>query len=709
MGRKARGVGIALVAMLTTACGPVVRFEMKPLEAVPKHIPEQSFVYDADGNQLAVLRTEFREPVALDTLPKHLIDAVLAAEDRRFRKHPGVDPRGILRAAAANAAAGEVVQGGSTITQQLVEARYDLGAPPASAPGKTREALLALRLEQEMSKDEILEDYLNAVYFGNGAYGIEAAAWTYWRIGAKDLDLNQAAVLAGIIRSPEALDPADNPQAARDRRDRVLDAMVEEGWLPPDDAEIVREQPVTAMQAPAQPATMEPHWVNFVVRSLLQDPAFGDSEEARARRVYGGGLRIHTTLDPSLQVVAREAADVFADEAAPEVALVAVEPLTGRILAAVGGRDFEASQFDLATQGRRQPGSTFKTFVLTAAIAQGMSPDDVVDGSQGTIDTVNGPWRLRNANGVSYPRLSLREATVGSVNTAFARLGQELGIERVAGTAKAMGVTSPVNDDPPVAIGALDIGVTPLDMASAYATLAAGGDHVPAHGIDRVETSDGEVVWRPPNAARRVLAPDIAYVVTDILQDVVVRGTGRRAQVPGRPVAGKTGTTDDNADAWFVGYTPQLSVAVWVGHPDSRERARDARGRLIQGGTVPAQVFSAFVTSALDGEPVLPFVLDETFMITVMIDPVSGLLAADWCPGEERTLPRILAPRQTCPRPPEPQPSASTDPSEQPSVVEEASEPSEGPSESARETDPSPTPPPPSPTATPTPTPSASL
>jgi len=708
MRRMARGVGMAIVAMLVTACGPVVRFEMKPLEAVPKHVPEQSFVYDADGNQLAVLRTEFRQPVAIDTLPEYLLDAVLAAEDRRFRKHAGLDPRGILRAAAVNAAAGEIVQGGSTITQQLVEARYDLGAPPASAPAKTREALLALRLEQEQSKDAILEEYLNTVYFGNGAYGVEAAAWTYWRVSAADLDLNQSAILAGIIRSPERLDPADNPGAAQARRDEVIDAMVEEGWLPPDRAEATRAAPVTAMPPPTRPETLEPHWVNFVVRSLLADPAFGDTEDARARLLYGGGLRIHTTLDPRMQQLAREATDVLDYEGAPAIALTAVEPPTGRILAAVGGRDFQASQFDLATQGRRQPGSTFKTFVLTAAISQGMTPDTVVNGSQGVLDTVNGPWRLRNANGVSYPHLSLREATVGSVNAAFARLGQELGMERVAGTAKSMGVASPVNLDPPVAIGALDVGVTPLDMASAYATLASGGDHAPAYGIDRVETADSEVIWRPPNTPNRVLAPDIAHVVTDILEDVVTRGTGRRAQVPGRPVAGKTGTTDDNADAWFVGYTPQLSVAVWIGHPNSRERARDARGRLIQGGTVPAEVFSNFVAAALRDEPVEPFALDEAFLVTIEIDPRTGLLAAEWCPGEEQTMPHILVPRETCPRPPEPEPSATevastgpsrfeTEPVEQP--TESASEPTEGEPRPTRS---------PSPSPTPTPTPSAS-
>ncbi len=662
-------VGLLLVA--STGCSKIVTLDMPSIDAVPRVPPEQSVVYDAAGNQLAVLRHEFRERVSVDTLPDHLLDAVVAAEDHRFWEHGGVDGRALLRAALTNTAAGEVREGGSTLTQQLVKNLYMPDAPRTVAT-KVKEALLARQLEAEHTKREILEEYLNTVYFGNGAYGVQAAAETYWRAGAADLTVAESALLAGIIRSPETLNPTRAPAAARARRDQVLDAMEAAGDLAPAVAAAARAQPVAVEPRPPTPATTQPYWVDFVVRSLLEDPSFGADESERASRLYGGGLRVYTTLDPALQEQAVAAAHgMLGDPGDPEVAVVSVDPATGAVRAAVAGRDYERRQFDLATQGRRQPGSTFKTFVLAAAVTSGMGPDTPVNGNQGVLRTQNGPWSVRNYTGSSYGLITLRKATTDSVNGAFARLILELGVGRVAALARAMGVTAPINEDPPIALGGLTEGVSPLDMAAAYATLANLGERVPVSPIDRIEDRAGHVVWRPDHTPRRVLTPSAAFVTVQLLEGVVAEGTGVRAQVPGREVAGKTGTVQDYSDAWFVGFTPRLATAVWVGYPDSRRPMRSVHGTSpVTGGTIPATIFSRYMTAALDGTAPAAFTLPDDEYEVVALDPDTGLRAAPWCPGEPSPVPRVLVPRETCPSPaPVPPPASTPVPAPAPSAA----------------------------------------
>jgi len=681
-----RQVAVALVvALLASACGAVadtasgiVAFELPDIEAVPIEPPEQTLVYDGAGNQLAVLRTEFRQRAELDEMPEHLLDAVVVAEDRRFWLHGGLDARGIVRAALTNVAAGEVEQGGSTITQQLVKNLY-MPTAERTPQNKLREAILTRQVEEQRSKPEILEDYLNTVYFGNGAYGVQAAAQTYFRKDVGALGLGEAALLAAIIRSPESLNPERNTEAARVGRDVVLDAMLEQELIDERTAEQAKGRPIVVAARPPTPDTVEPRWVDYVVRYLLDEQSFGADEADRAQRLFGGGLRVHTTLQPALQAQAVATVQQFLPDAEdPEVAIASVVPQTGEVVALVGGRDYADSQFDLATQALRQPGSTFKTFVLATAVTSGWDPDDRISGNQGVFQTPEGiRWTVRNYARVSYGMITLREAVRASVNGAFARLILDLGVGRVVAMANAMGVRSALEERAPIALGSEE--VTPLDMAAAYATLANLGEHVPTTPIDRIESADGRIVWQPDDRARRALDPSAAFVVTDMLRTAVEAGTGTAARIPGWEVAGKTGTVQDYKDAWFVGYTPVLATAVWVGYRDVPRPLRNIRGvRQVTGGSIPARIWQAFVSAALQGVEPVSFSLPDQFYEVVEIDPVTGLRAAPWCPGEVEAMPRILVPRETCPSPQPAPPPPPSPPGRQPQPADCPSDPENG-------------------------------
>jgi penicillin-binding protein 1A len=660
-----------LLALALTGCGSVVTLELPSaadLELAPRSPAVQTVVHDADGGTLAVLRREYREPVSLLEVPRHLVDAVLTAEDQRFYDHRGVDVRAVARAAIANHVSGRTQQGGSTITQQLVKNLYLPEAERTSAT-KLREAVLARELERERPKAEILEDYLNTVYFGEGAHGVQAAAWTYFRAEVSDLDLAQSALLAAVIRAPETLAPTRAADAVTPRRDDVLRRMAGAGLIDADERDTAIATPIEVHPRPPAPETREPHFVDLVVRTLLADPRFGATEAERAARLYEGGLRVHTTLRPDLQELARATlADHLPDPADPEAAVAVVDPATGHVLATTGNRAYEELQFDLATQARRQPGSTFKTFVLASAVADGLPPTTVLDGRQGEVDVVGGgSWEVRNYDRRSHRDITLAEATRTSVNAAFARLGQEVGISRVAGLARVMGVRSPVRDDEPqIAIGGGELAVTPLDLAAAYGTLANLGTHVPTTPVTRIEDAEGTTVWLPDTTGRPALPPSAAYVTTEVLRDVVQSGTALAAQVPGWEVAGKTGTTSDHADAWFAGYTSVLSTTVWVGHVEGRVPLLDVRGvRRVTGGTLPARIFADFTAAALATVDPVPFTLPDAEYELVELDPDTGLLAADWCPGRTERVPRVLVPRETCPEPPppaEPDPPTAPDP-----------------------------------------------
>ncbi len=697
MARHARAAAIVIaLALVATACSADDIFTLTPPELELVEQPEAlpSVVLDADGNVLTTLQREYRDRVTLDRVPQHLVDAVLAAEDQRFWEHEGIDGRALVRAAARNLAAGEVVEGGSTISQQVVELRF---LPPTedTMATKAREAALAVQLEDAHDKEWILEEYLNTVYLGGGAHGVGAAAWSYFRREVEEVSLAQAALLAGLIRRPGTTDPRVDPDAARERRDTVLQQMVGTGGATAEEAAAARQQPVVVREAPISPSPREPHIVDHVLRRLVQEPGLGPDEGSRWRALTGGGLTIHTTLDPDAQASARAALAAHLDEAdEPDGALVTLDTTTGAILAAASTIPYDVLQFDLALQGARQPGSVFKGITLAAAISDGYSASDRLDARGGRISTDHGPWTVR---GSGRGRTTLSTAVRWSDNGAFARLGLELGTERVAAMAGALGITSPLGSQPAMLLGGTTECCTVVEMATAYATLAAMGTRHDPHLVARIVDRDGTTIHEAPIQGQLVLDEVAAFDTVELLQQVVRSGTGRAAQVGDHAIAGKTGTTTDNVDGWFVGSTPELTTAVWVGHHDGRRTAR-VNGRRVQGGGPPAQIFATHMAALLGPGPGPEFVLPEHRLVTVEVDKRTGLRPAPWCPDTElRTFADSRTPTETCPSP-RPSPSPSPSPSAAPTPAPSTS-PAPAPSASA---DPSPSPTPPKPSAPPT-------
>lgn len=642
---------LAAILLLQSACG------LRPpqiVEPVVDPTALRSRILAADGSELATLFIENRKEVRLGEVTKDLQDAVTTAEDQRFWDHRGVDGKAITRAAVANTAAERTVQGGSTITQQYVKNAYFPLERPRTFAQKIKEAQLAWKVEKENSKAQILERYLNTVYLGDGMYGVEAASEGYFGKTTSGLGLAESALVAALIRSPENYNPRRFPEKAKQRRDHILKRMHEAGMVTAAELQAAIDAPISVLP-PQGFKTTEPHFVDAVKSFVLRDPAFGSDEATRAAALFRGGLDIRTSLDPKLQKDARDAiAQVLNQPGDPEAALVAIEPRTGRIVAMVGGRDYSKSQVNLAL-GRmgggsgRQPGSAFKPFVLATALEDGVKLGTHYSSAPPLV-RVKGeaPWRPRNSEGKGGGLMPLDEATVRSVNAVFVRLAMDLGPARVAGMAKRMGITSPMKPVPSIALGTLE--VSPLEMANAYATLANYGIHVPATPIVSVSSSGG--AQTPEPKLGRAMDPGIAYLVTTVLQQVVERGTGTRAQI-GRPAAGKTGTTDDYADAWFVGYTPELVTAVWVGYPQGRVSMNNVHGQRVFGGTFPASIWSRFMSRALEGTPITNFEPPRSDMITIDIDPATGLLWNEFCGGRQTIqVLRQLAQTVGCPSPP---------------------------------------------------------
>ncbi|HEU5152061.1 MAG TPA: transglycosylase domain-containing protein [Iamia sp.] len=571
---------------------------------LPADPPElqSSTIVDADGEELAVLQRDgYRIEVGLDEVAPVVVDALIAAEDRDFRHHDGIDPVGIVRAVTHNIGGGET-QGGSTITQQLVKNSYL--SPERTYSRKVKEAILAIKLDDRLDKDEILERYLNTVYFGRGAYGIEAAANVYFDRSASELDVPQAALLVGLLRAPEAAEPSEDPETATRRRDSVIDDLVEVGDLTRAEADeakaadlgaIPQDSPVTLT------AGVGPHVVEWIRSQAVE--MFG------ADAVYGGGLTIHTTIDIDDQRAAEQAvAEVLTDPNDPQAALVAIDP-EGRIRAHVGGRDHAALQVDLA-RGRegggsgRQPGSTFKPIVLAAALQDGTATlgSTFPAPASITLDDGGGPWEVGNYGGEGFGVLDLYESTTRSVNTVYAQLVLEVGPERAAEVADSLGIPGQ-EPDPSLVLGTGEVSV--LDLAGGYSTLARQGERIDPYVIERVEDADDDVIFEvePPEPVR-ALDEGPALAVTHALRGVIDGGTGTRAQLD-RPAAGKTGTTQGNGDAWFAGYTPDLTAAVWMGYPEGPQRAMtDVHGESVTGGSLPADIWKRFMDAALaDVEP----------------------------------------------------------------------------------------------------------
>lgn len=571
---------------------------------------ETTFLYDAAGNKLAELSGgENRTSVPLEQMSEHLIDAVLSTEDREFFNHNGVNFAAITRAAIADLR-GQPLQGGSTITQQYVKLVFT-GAD-RTIIRKLREATLAVKLERELSKTEILERYLNRIYFGRGAHGVQAAAQSYFRKDVRDLTVPEAAYLAGLIRAPEAADASRDPVEAKRRRDLVLQDMVEEGYVTDEDRDVMVTAPVVVRDRDSivtekveAPEAGTQYFVEHVRRILAE--RFGDDA------VNGGGLRVYTSLDVDLQRAAYDAVynQTLNQEGDPAGALVAVDR-DGYVRAMVGGKSWNADSpfarvnFATGADGGgtgRQAGSSFKPFVLATAVADGFSVESAFDApAELVIPGANAgrDYTVRNYENAGYGRMNLVDATAKSVNTVYAKLIAAIGVERVALFARELGVKSEVPPLFSITLGTPTVSV--LEMADAYLTFATRGERVEPNVIVKVTDADGRVLWEPPVTRTRVMEPREADIVTHVLEGVIRNGTGTRARLD-TAAAGKTGTTQSYGDAWFVGYTPGLSTAVWLGFPDGQDHElRGVHGINVTGGSLPAEIWQRFMDVATDDQ-----------------------------------------------------------------------------------------------------------
>jgi membrane peptidoglycan carboxypeptidase len=630
---------VALLPLVVPA-GGLARDTVNKLGDVPplqKALPDpaqRSVIYAADGKTpLATLwLDENRKVVKLKDIPNRVRNAVVAIEDDRFFQHSGVDFRGIARAAVTDLRAGHIAQGGSTLTQQLV--KLTVTGNSRTLDRKLREAIYAVELERRYSKHQLLEYYLNQAYFGEGVYGVATAANHYFdNKSIRKVSLSEAASLAATIAAPERYKPT-NRKANLARRNLVLDRMQELGFATPREVAKAKRSKLRVKRY--NPPSRQPYFVEFIKQQLLHDRAYDkvlgkEGTERRKRAVFQGGLRIYTTLQPRRQTQARAAIGNqlwtrFGPNGNPTGALASVDPNTGRILALYGGREnFKKFQVDLATArggAGFQPGSSFKVFFLVAALEKGISPGRVYNSPARVVipnrrcyTGINQPWTPGNAGDGEAGVFNMYQATAHSVNTYFAQLAVDVGIERAIEVARKMGIS---NIPPPgteeydrhwnvcsLVLGVA--GVSVLDMASAYGVLANNGVRCPAYSIARIDGPDRKL-FEHKSSCTRVIEPKIAAQVTAMLQGVVTGGTGVAAALPGRPVAGKTGTAQEYRSAFFNGYTPQMATSVWVGFtPKPVPMSYQNGGRPVYGGTFPAMVFHDYMTAALDGAPVEGF------------------------------------------------------------------------------------------------------
>ena len=566
--------------------------------------PERTQVYDRQGRVIEVLKDEQdRIVIPLSRISPILQQAVIAAEDARFYEHKGVDDRGIVRAAVTNLLSGEVSQGGSTITQQLVRNSYpDL--KDISIVRKIKEAALAAQLEGKLSKQEILHRYLNRVYFGAGYYGVEAASRGYFGKRASEISLSQAAMLAGVIREPVNSDPRQHRERAKLLRDSVLERMTQLAMITSAEAAKAKKERLK-IEKPGHVGGRYPWFIDGLKRQLQEDERLGSTRESRTRRLFEGGLRIHTTLDRDLQLAAEQAVARWRPPSGPDIALVAIDPRDGGVRAVVGGRNFKRESYNAALQGvGRQPGSSFKTFVLAAALDAGISPDSVWESSGFDQLVCGSQWAVDNYEGGGSGPVSVRDATRRSVNGVYGRLMEKLCPDKVAEMAERLGLPPipPEKRVPSMALGSAE--VRPIDMAGAYATLANMGVYHKPTFFEEIDHRSGKPVIEEPSKPERRISEALAWQVNDILKGVIRGGTGTAANI-GRPAAGKTGTNQAYRDAWFVGYTPQLAVAVWMGNPTSQQSMYNVQGVRVSGGSFPARVWHDFMAVAMANQQVL--------------------------------------------------------------------------------------------------------
>lgn len=570
----------------------------------PPPLPQTTYVFDRKGRVITTLHAGVnRIEVPLSRISDHLKHAVIALEDRDFYRESGVNFSSIARAALVNLRKGRVEQGGSTITQQYVKNVYTGGERTISR--KIEEAILAQKLSRSYTKDEILASYLNSVYFGRGAYGTEAAALTYFGVHASRLNLQQAALLAGLIRAPARYDPFRDPKGAATRRDLALQAMAGQGYITWDEARASVSKPVRVRKGRSS-TTPAAYFMDFVRRALQNKHGYSGT--------FTGGLRVTTTLDWGMQRAAERAIVTnLPNPRDPAAALVAIDPRNGEIRALVGGRNFNRAKFNLATQAHRQTGSAFKPFTFVAALEQRIDPTAVMSGPRNlTIDDPmcrdpkKGDWEVSNYADETAGTMSLRSALAHSVNTIFAQLVVGVGPDNVVNVARRMGIRSRLSDVCSITLGSQ--GVTPMEMTAAFATLAARGVRHQPRAIREVRDPGGRVIERPTKKGKRALEQNVADLATHALQGVIQGGTGTAADI-GRPAAGKTGTAQNYQDAWFCGYVPQLAACVWMGYPKTEDRPMEnVEGFAhVFGGSLPAMIWHDFMVKALKGTPAAGF------------------------------------------------------------------------------------------------------
>lgn len=598
-------------------------------------------IYASNGEVIGWLYKENRIWVPIENIPQVMKNAIVAIEDSRFYQHHGLDYIGIFRAIRTNLTHGDVAQGGSTITQQL--ARGVFLSPRRTLERKIREAILALEIEKKYSKDEILEFYLNQIYFGAGAYGVEAASRTYFGIPASKMDLAQAAMIAGLVAAPSAYSPFSDLELARERQRQVLKRMQDLGYIDARQAKTAYQEQLKFAKSSEEFQTLRyPYFTTYVLHELL-----GRYSEDL---LYRGGLKIYTTMDIKMQNNAQDAVEQGLSTAKAEgingkqAALVAIEPATGYIKAMVGGAKFDlASQFNRAWQAQRQPGSSFKVFVYTTALLRGDTPDSMVDDNPISLPAGDGKiWSPKNDDGRYWGRIPYRRALQYSRNVCAVRLMQDLGPDEVIKNAYKMGISSHLESNLSLALGSSV--VTPLEMTSAFTVFPNGGCRVAPSAVKLIVDADGRVIedHRRPQK-EQVIPPEVASMMVEMLQGVVDGGTGTRARIPGRVVGGKTGTTDEHRDTWFIGFTPQLAASVWVGNDDF------SKMNYAFGGYIPAMIFQQFVSRSLKDQPSLGFQKAQNGLVRLKICKESGEIATENCPETEaKTFLPGKAPTQYC-------------------------------------------------------------
>lgn len=586
-------------------------------------------IYDSKGRIITRLLPEHREIVGIDQIPAKLRNALVAVEDHRFYSHHGVDILGIGRAAIKNIIKGRVVEGGSTITQQLVKNMLLSGEKTMSR--KMKEGLLALEFEQKYTKDQILEMYFNYVYFGNGVWGVQQAARTYFDKNVSELSLAECAALAGIPKSPNNFNPCADKNAAKRRRDLVLNKMAEHGYLNSRDAILAAKTPLSAAPRP-----QKSYFSEYIKHKLIG--LFGDGV------VRNGGYKVYTSLDLDLQRIAQQAVanglkrmesgnKASNGENPLQAAFLAVEPQTGLIRAVVGGRDFASSPYNRAFYAKRQPGSSFKPFIYAAAMERGFSTCSIWSDDPVSYDRGNGKlWEPTNYENKYFGRQSLRDALSHSNNIITVKLLDAIEIQPVGDLAQRVGIRSPLASNLSLALGTSEVSLQ--ELVYAYSAFANSGQLPSPVAILRITNGTGNTIYQGTPTVSQALSRETAYLVTDMLRGVVDYGTGKSVRKFGfrRACAGKTGTTDDYNDAWFVGYVPDLVAGIWMGYDKPR-----SLGRALTGGNACAPVWAEFMQKAQKHVKMTPFVMPET-MVTVEIDPISGLLAGDNCPVRKMEL-----------------------------------------------------------------------